>query len=223
MNQLVLQGIDFVYPKSSRIILRGLEAQFTSGTITSIVGQSGAGKSTLLYLISGFTPPNNGTLLWNGEPIQDLDRYRREVVGTISQSYLLFPNRTVLENVEYPMLLKKVAHSEAQERAKELLTQVGIQEDHYKKLPEKLSGGEQQRVAIARCLAADAEVIVADEPTGNLDHVNTEQIYKLFEDLAYQQNKIVIIVTHDVNLAKKADQQYALVEGAVKPVVSENG
>lgn len=210
MNKLELKDIDFIYPKSANIILKDIKIKFEEKTVTSIIGQSGAGKSTLLYLISGFTKPNNGVVVWNGKAVTNLDDYRRNIVGTISQSYLLFPSRTVLENVEYPILLKGTGKVEAKNRAKELLEQVGIDSINFRKLPEKLSGGEQQRVAIARCLAADSIVIVADEPTGNLDQENTEQIFKLFKDLAYNKNKIVIIVTHDKNLAKKADKQYEL-------------
>ncbi|NLM07207.1 MAG: ABC transporter ATP-binding protein [Tissierellia bacterium] len=213
--KLELKDIDFVYPKSDRIVLRGLNVSFEEGTVSSIRGDSGAGKSTLLYLISGFSKKSGGQMLWNGEEVTDLDTYRRTTVGTISQSYLLFPTRTVLENVSYPLILDGYPKEEAEKRAKELLESVGIEDIHYKKLPEKLSGGEQQRVAIARCLAANSKIIVADEPTGNLDQTNTQGIINIFKDLAHNQNKIVVIVTHDPAVAEEADIQYFLKEGVL--------
>lgn len=199
--KLELKDIDFVYPKSDRIVLRGLNVSFEEGTVSSIRGDSGAGKSTLLYLISGFSKKSGGQMLWNGEEVTDLDTYRRTTVGTISQAYLLFPTRTVLENVSYPLELDGHTKEEAEKKAKELLESVGIGDIHYKKLPEKLSGEKQQRVAIARCLAANSRIIVADEPTGNLDQTNTQGIINIFKDLAHNQSKIVVIVPHDPAVA----------------------
>lgn len=213
MNKLELSHIDYVYDKSDKIILRDVSASFKEGTISSIVGRSGAGKSTLLYIVSGFTRPKAGSLIYNGKKVSDLRAYRRDVVSTISQSYLLFPTRTVLENVTYPMTLKKVEKTEADRKAKKLLTSVGIGEIHFDKLPEKLSGGEKQRVAIARALAQDSKIIVADEPTGNLDDKNAREVYKIFQRLSKDEGKIIILVSHDKDLAKKADFQYELDEG----------
>ncbi len=218
MNKLQLKDIDFIYPKSDKIILKNLNISFKEANITSIMGKSGAGKSTLLYLISGFSKPNSGQIIWNDEEIKDLEAYRRDVVGTISQSYMLFSSRTVLENVEYPLILKGTDKNTARKKAEELLTSVAIGQSHYNKLPEKLSGGEKQRVAIARCLASDSKIIVADEPTGNLDQENTDEIINLFKHLAYENNKIIIIVTHDKNLAEQADSQYELINGNLNKI-----
>lgn len=213
MNKLEISNVDYVYNKSDKIILKDVSASFLEGTVSSIVGESGAGKSTLLYIISGFTKAKAGKISYNGKEVEDLRLYRRNIVSTISQSYMLFPTRTVLENVMYPMLLDKIDKNKAKDKAKELLKSVAIDDIHFDKLPEKLSGGEKQRVAIARALAANSKIIVADEPTGNLDDKNSEEIYSIFDRLAKKDGKIVIIVSHDKDLAKKADYQYEMKDG----------
>ena len=213
MSRLEVSHVDFIYPKSDKIVLRDLCSEFESGSFSSIVGISGAGKSTLLYILSGFVKPSNGMLLYNDREVDDLKSYRRNVVSTISQSYLLFPTRTVIENVKYPLLLNKAEDTKAENRAKELLKSVSIDQSHFKKLPEKLSGGEKQRVAIARALAADSKIIVADEPTGNLDEANSLEIFKIFQNLAHKDKKIVIMVSHDKELASMADKMYELNNG----------
>lgn len=213
MSDLILRNICYRYPKTRQMVLHEINAMFREGTVTSIRGQSGAGKSTLLYLIAGIDHPASGQLLWNNTPVTDLSAYRRNVVSIISQSYLLFPTRTVLENVCYPLHLKKKPRSEAAEEAKQLLQSVGIDDKLYDRLPEKLSGGEQQRVAIARCLATNSKIIAADEPTGNLDEENTQIIVKLLQRLAHENKKTVIVVTHDPAVAQMADKQLQLVAG----------
>lgn len=157
--------------------------------------------------------PASGQLLWDNTPVTDLSAYRRNVVSIISQSYLLFPTRTVLENVCYPLHLEKKPRNEAAEEAKQLLQSVGIDDKLYDRLPEKLSGGEQQRVAIARCLATNSKIIAADEPTGNLDEENTQIIVKLLQRLAHENKKTVIVVTHDPAVAQMADKQLQLAAG----------
>lgn len=213
MPELILKDVTYRYPRVKYNTLHEINASFAAGTMTSIRGQSGAGKSTLLYLIAGLDRPTRGQLLWDGAPVGDLSAYRRKVVGTISQSYLLFPTRTALENVCYPLELNKVPAAQAQARARQLLASVGLKPELYGRLPAKLSGGEQQRVAIARCLAADAQVIAADEPTGNLDEENTKNIVALLQRLAHEENKVVIVVTHDPTVAASADVQMTLNAG----------
>lgn len=161
MAELILEQVHYQYPKAKKETLRGVDAVFPAGKICSIVGQSGAGKSTLLYLISGLDTPKSGRILLDGKELtaRDLDTYRRSTVATISQSYLLFPTRTALENVLYPMQLAKRDKQETIAETTEYLLSVGIQKDLHNRLPSKLSGSEQQRVAIARCLAARSQII----------------------------------------------------------------
>ncbi len=215
MAELKLDQVHYQYPKAKKETLCGVDAVFQAGKITSIVGQSGAGKSTLLYLISGLDTPKSGRVLLDGKELQakDLDAYRRSTVATISQSYLLFPTRTALENVLYPMQLAKLDKETAIAEAREHLLAVGIQKELHDRLPSKLSGGEQQRVAIARCLAAHSSIIAADEPTGNLDEENAREVMRILTDLAHDQGKTVILVTHDRTLAEQTDCQYRLEYG----------
>lgn len=218
MNKLEISNVGYVYNKSDKIILSDVSSSFLEGTVSSIVGESGAGKSTLLYIISGFSKPKAGKISFNGKEVEDLRDYRRNIVSTISQSYMLFPTRTVIENVMYPMLLDIIDKNEARDKAKDILKSVAIDDIHFDKLPEKLSGGEKQRVAIARALAANSKIIVADEPTGNLDDKNSEEIYAIFDRLAKEDGKIIIIVSHDRHLSKKADYQYEMKDGKLNQI-----
>lgn len=215
MGGLFLKDVKYKYPKSKYQVLNGISEKFKLGTVTSICGKSGSGKSTLLYLIAGLESPRSGELIWENKPIIDLSEYRRKIVGLISQSYLLFPTRTALENVCYPLLLKENFNKNF-EVAKRLLKSVGIGEELHNRLPEKLSGGEQQRVAIARCLAADSKIIAADEPTGNLDKENADLIMDILINTAHNEGKAVIIVTHDNDLAERADVQKYLEFGELR-------
>lgn len=215
MPSLELKSIYYRYPKSKNMVLDDVSAIFQSGTITSIQGRSGAGKSTLLHIIAGLEAPTDGEIIWDNAPIQDLSAYRRKVVSTISQSYLLFSTRTAIENVCYPMSLTDMARSEMLEEAEKHLKSVGITKELFDRLPQKLSGGEQQRVAIARCLAAHSKIIAADEPTGNLDEENAAGIVKILQELAHKEDKIIIIVTHDPVVAKQADVKLKVQDGTL--------
>ena len=215
MAELILEQVTYRYPGTKADVLKGVDAVFPAGTVTAVMGRSGAGKSTMLYLLSGLDVPSTGRILYNGKPLTKamLDGYRRTEVATIAQNYLLFPTRTVLENVLYPMELAKTEHTAAIAEAKEHLQSVGIPEELYNRLPSKLSGGEQQRVAIARALAAHSNVIAADEPTGNLDEENADAVMALLKRLAHEQGKTIIVVTHDRFLAEEADRFYCLQHG----------
>lgn len=215
MAELVLENVFYAYPGTKKDILKGVDAHMEKGTVTAICGQSGAGKSTLLYLLSGLDVAKSGKVQYREKVLEKsyLDEYRRNEVATISQSYLLFPTRTALENVMYPMQLAKVDKEEAKKRAEEKLLSVGIKKELHNRLPSKLSGGEQQRVAIARCLAAQSNLIVADEPTGNLDEENARAIMSLLLDLAHKEGKTIVLVTHDPHIAGLADVQYRLEYG----------
>ena len=215
MADIVLKNVYYKYSGKGKDILTGVDAEFPSGTITAICGRSGAGKSTMMYLLSGLDVPTLGEILYNGKPLRRemLDDYRRRDCSTIAQSYLLFPTRTALENVLYPMELAGQDKAEAIQKAEEYLLSVGIAKELHDRLPGKMSGGEQQRVAIARCLAANADIIAADEPTGNLDEENADAVLALLKDLAHNKGKTVIIVTHDRYIADEADRQYRLEKG----------
>ena len=218
MAQLEMKGIYYRYPGTKKDILKGVDAAFPEGTVTAIMGRSGAGKSTSLYLLAGLDSPTGGQILYHGKPLTKgmLEGYRRLECATIAQNYLLFPTRTVLENVLYPMELRKMPKEEALAEAKRCLSAVGIPGELYDRLPGKLSGGEQQRTAIARALASGANVIAADEPTGNLDEENADAVMELLMKLAHAEGKTVIIVTHDRFLAEQADRRYRLSHGLLK-------
>lgn len=217
MNKLQLENLSYRYSKNSRQILKDVNLTFAEGTVTAIVGESGAGKSTLLHLIAGMIEAENGSILFNGEKVTDMAAYRRNSCSMISQSYLLFPYRTVFENVEYPLQMKKIRYSKNVVEA--ALASVNLNSELYDRLPSTLSGGEQQRVAIARCLLSDSDIIVADEPTGNLDVNNTQEIIHLLMDIAHKKQKIVIIVTHDLDVASQADTCYEISYGHVRPYI----
>lgn len=218
MGNLKLENVRYHYRGAKVDTLKGVNASFNEGKLTAILGHSGAGKSTMLYLVSGLDSPSSGVIYLDGSLLKkgDLDIYRRKTVATISQTYLLFQTRTAFENVLYPMELNKVPKEEAKNRAEEYLSMVGISKELWNRLPKKLSGGEQQRVAIARCLAANSEIIAADEPTGNLDEETASSVMDLLLDLAHNHNKTIIFVTHDPGLAKRADVRYRLEKGILK-------
>ena len=217
MAELILENVTYRYPGTKTDVLKGVDAVFPAGAVTAVMGRSGAGKSTMLYLLSGLDVPTTGRILDNGQELKKsmLDGYRRTESATIAQNYLLFPTRTVLENVLYPMELAKMEKNAAMAEAKEHLLSVGIPEELHHRLPNKLSGGEQQRVAIARALASHSNVIAADEPTGNLDEENADAVMDLLKRLAHEQGKTVIVVTHDRLLAEEADRYYRLQKGRI--------
>lgn len=217
MAELILKEVFYRYPGTKTDVLRGVDAVFPAGTVTAVMGRSGAGKSTMLYLLSGLDVPTGGTILYNGQELNKsmLDGYRRTETATIAQNYLLFPTRTALENVLYPLQLAKVDRDAAVAEAKQHLQSVGIPEALHDRLPSKLSGGEQQRIAIARALASHANVIAADEPTGNLDEENADIVMALLKRLAHEEGKTVIVVTHDRLLAEEADRFYRLKNGRI--------
>ena len=218
MAELILKEVFYRYPGTKTDVLKGVDAVFPEGTVTAVMGRSGAGKSTMLYLLAGLDVPTQGNILYNGQELKRamLDGYRRTEVATIAQNYLLFPTRSALENVLYPLELAKVEKNAALEEARRHLESVGIPEELYHRLPSKLSGGEQQRVAIARALASHSNVIAADEPTGNLDEENADAVMALLKKLAHEEGKTVIVVTHDRLLAEEADRCYRIKCGKIE-------
>lgn len=190
------------------------------GQFASIVGRSGSGKSTLLSLLGALDKPTSGNIVVGGKDLSqlsghDLTAYRGKTIGFVFQSYNLVPNLSALENVMLPMEFAKVPKAERLARAKELLGQVELEPEQMERHPSRLSGGQQQRVAIARALANRPELILADEPTGNLDSETGKMIFNLLHDLAKTQNTTVIVVTHDSEIAGKTDATFRLHDGKI--------
>lgn len=187
--------------------VQGVSCAFELGKIYALVGASGSGKTTFLSLLAGLDVPAGGSICFDGKSTGEMNRdnYRLQHVSVIYQNFNLFQHLTVLENAAYPLYVRKMRREEADELAAEKLRQVGLKEDQLRRLPNMLSGGEQQRVAIARALAAGSEIILADEPTGNLDTENSENVVNILQQLAHEEDRCVIIVTHDPAVAEAAD------------------
>lgn len=206
------KNVSFRYSKDSRRVLNDLSYSFEEGKLYAIVGRSGAGKTTLLSLLSGLAVPEKGEVLMRGENIANLDRYhyRSHDIGVIFQSFNLLPKYTALENVLLSMDIAKAHYDDKKQYAMDLLKKVALDEEETNRRILKLSGGQQQRVAIARALSYDPKIILADEPTGNLDQETQKEIMDIFLDLAHKGNRCVIIVTHSPQAAKAADALYRL-------------
>lgn len=188
---------------------------FEPGKCYAIIGKSGSGKTTLLSLMAGLDLPTEGEILVDGKSTRDWDRnrMRRDTVSVIYQNYNLFPLLTVQENIQYPLDLKKIPKKESAALVREARQRVELSETYDKRLPSHLSGGEQQRVAIARTLAQGCKIILADEPTGNLDSTNTRNIVDILCSLAHDEGCTVIIVTHDPVVAEQADTVLQIKDG----------
>jgi putative ABC transport system ATP-binding protein len=199
-------------------------AEFFEGKTYAIIGKSGSGKSTLLSLIAGLALPTDGQVLYRGVPTDDfdLDKYRRNNVAVVYQSFNLFPLMTCLENVCFPLELLGKTPKEAAVIAREYIAHVNLPETVWRRFPNMISGGEKQRVAIARALASGAKIILADEPTGNLDVANGEKIVQLLSDLAHEDNYTVIIVTHDMSITQVVDEVMQMSDGYLLPLVGES-
>lgn len=222
MAILEVRGVRFSHGrgKKKKEVLCGASASFEEGRVYALLGKSGAGKSTFLSLLSALLLPDEGEVLFDGKKTSELNAlaYRRNDVAMIYQDFALFPLLNVTENIVYPMSLQKKKPAEQRQRAKELAGEVGLAPELMPRYPAAISGGEQQRVAIARALAAGARVILADEPTGNLDSANSEQIVELLKKSAHEEGRCVIIVTHDPEVAKNADAVLRLEDGTIREV-----
>ena len=200
-----------------RVVLQNAHAEFQPGEMTAILGKSGSGKSTLLNLISGIDAPDSGQIWVEGRdlaalPERERTLFRRAYVGFIFQFFNLIPTLTVGENISLPLELNRVPRTQAHKRAKILLHTVGLC-DRWDTFPEKLSGGEQQRVALARALVHDPLLILADEPTGNLDEETGAQVMSLLARLTREQNRTLLMVTHSAEAASHADRVLRLSHG----------
>jgi putative ABC transport system ATP-binding protein len=197
--------------------LDGVDLTVTDGEMVAVMGPSGSGKSTLLNMLGGLDRPTSGQVLMGGQDlatVRNLDRFRAQTVGFVFQLHNLLPTLTALENVEVPMRGQPIRRRARHERAKELLSLVGLA-DRMNHLPSQLSGGQRQRVAIARALANQPRLIMADEPTGNLDTTAGEEIMHLLADLNVSQGTTVIVVTHDRRVARATDRILTMRDGRI--------
>ncbi|MCH7974274.1 MAG: ABC transporter ATP-binding protein [Bacteroidetes bacterium] len=198
-------------------VLKSISLEIEKSKITVIVGASGAGKSTLLHILAGLDTPDEGAVFYNNKNIfefneNELSIFRNKNIGLVFQFHHLLPEFTAEENVFIPQLIKDTSLDKAKERASELLELVGLSNRATHK-PSELSGGEQQRVAVARALANDPQIIFADEPTGNLDTVNSEAIHKIILELRDKYKKTLVIVTHNRGLVNFADNVFEMKDG----------
>ena len=221
MPMVDVQDVHKIYRRGSESldVLKGLDLQVEEGQFVALMGPSGSGKTTLLNMIAGIDQPTSGQVNVNGTDVAQLSqsklaRWRSENIGFIFQFYNLIPVLTALENVELPLLLTRLSKSQRRERAMTALKVVGLA-DRAKHQPRQLSGGQEQRVAIARAFVADPKVLVADEPTGDLDAKSAEEILDLMGTLNTEFKKTIVMVTHDPRAARRAGKEWHLDKGVL--------
>lgn len=220
MTLLEAKNIDYYYQDGDqrRYILKDVSVGFETGKLYSILGRSGSGKTTFLSLISALDTPKQGQILYNGQDIAQIghEKFRKNDISIVFQSYNLIPYLSAVENVLVPMAItENDLPKEKKEVAYNLLKYIGITEDKANRMVNQLSGGEQQRVAIARALSMNGDIILADEPTGNLDEELEEEIVAIFKVLAHKHDKCVILVTHSSEVAQQADEVLQLRKGVL--------
>ncbi|MFC1528627.1 ABC transporter ATP-binding protein [Candidatus Latescibacterota bacterium] len=216
---------NYVMGKSTLEVLQGVDLDLVEGKILAIIGESGAGKSTLLHILGMLDRPTSGTMSLNGEDLitktdEELAVYRNRFVSFIFQFHHLLPEFNALENVAMPAIISGKTLADSRGRAGLLLEKVGLSERIIHR-PNELSGGELQRVSVARALMNDPSIIFADEPSGNLDHRNSEMLHDLIWDLAREHNCTFVVVTHDIALAKRADRIMKLQYGVLEEISRE--
>lgn len=217
MEILKAEHINYSYCTKYQKIeaVKDVSCSFEAGKMYAVTGESGSGKSTLLSMLAGLDLPQSGHIYIQGKDLSSMDRdkYRREQASVVYQAFHLFPLLTALENVMFPLELKNLKKKAAAEQAKELILQAGLPEKIFGQFPQMMSGGEQQRVAIARALACGGQILLADEPTGNLDTENEQNIVELLSRQAREKNYAVIIITHNPEVAKQADEILKMRDG----------
>jgi len=227
MSTLTLRDVSYKYEGTDRLIFKDVNINFEPGKLYTVVGKSGAGKSTFLSLLSALDTATGGAIFYNGENLAEINRnrFRAKSAGIIVQSLNLLTNATAIDNIILSMNISGVAVPDKKTRALELLSRVGITPEKANRKILKLSGGEQQRIGVARALAHDPELIVADEPTGNLDKETEVKILKIFKSLARDENKCVIIVTHSRRVTAVADEIWGLDKGVMRqmPAAKKQG
>ena len=221
---MTLTDISKIYRIGSEkvVALENISLEIPKGEICCILGTSGSGKSTLLNLMAGLERPTKGNIKIKGKNIErmsenSLAKFRQRYVGFVFQSYNLLAALTAQENVSMPLIFRGMGKKIRNEKAKKLLEQVGLG-THLKHKPNQMSGGQQQRVGIARAFVGNPEIIFADEPTGNLDSKTTVEVMKLITNIARENNQTLIIVTHDVNIAKYADRIVYILDGNIEKI-----
>lgn len=212
-NKLIVKNLNFGYgnKKSKNVIIDNMNLVFKRGKVYGITGRSGTGKTTLLSLLGGLERPDGGEILYEGKSIEHigLKKYRSEYVGFVFQHFNLLDYMSAVQNVK---VSKEIAHSKKETDIYRLLDSLGITKKKADRNIQCLSGGEQQRVAIACAIAKDAEIILADEPTGNLDSLTAVEIFNILREIAHVKNKYVIIVTHSAEIAGLCDEEIKLSE-----------
>ena len=222
---LTVTSLNKTFKSPAGDVTAGRDVSFSTkpGEMVAIVGASGSGKSTLLSLLGLLESPDNGSIKVDDMELAGLDAkgrtaYRARKVGFVFQQFNLIPTLSALENVMLPLEFAGWSVSERKTRAREVLNTVGLGEDKVLRRPAKLSGGEQQRVAIARALVTNPELILADEPTGNLDRKTGERIIALLREAAGQEKRTVVVVTHDEKIAKEADRRLEIEDGVLREI-----
>lgn len=214
MSILKLENVGYRYKDAPKdvYVFKDINYEFEQGKMYAIKGKSGSGKTTLLSLITGLEKCTEGKVLYEDKDLKkmNLDKYRNTDIGIVFQSYNLLPRLTALENIILSMDISKVKVKNKKQKALELMESVGLSKEHSNRKILKLSGGEQQRIAIARSLSYNPKIIIADEPTGNLDKETEGEILKIFSKLAKEENKCIIIVTHSQNVCDEVDTIYEL-------------
>ena len=212
MEILSIKNLDYTYDDGESPVLTDINLDFKLGQVYAIMGKSGAGKTTLLSLISGLNQYKSGQIIYNGKDLKTLDKehYRSREIGIIFQSFNLLLHLNAIENVMLSINLSKVKVQDKKKHAIEMLGKVELSKEKAYRRVLKLSGGEQQRVAIARALSYNPSIIIADEPTGNLDGETEAQVLKILKNLAHNENKCVIVVTHSEKVADESDVVYRL-------------
>ena len=212
MSILKIENMSFAYSPNTRKVIDGLSMEFDEGKVYALEGRSGAGKTTLLSLLAALTSPTEGTITVNGENVFEKDTYayRASDVGIVFQNYNLLPKLNAIENVELSIDISGREVPDKRRHATDILMQLGIADYDLERPVLQMSGGQQQRVAIARALSYDPPIILADEPTGNLDTKTEQEIIQIFDELAHRRNKCVIIVTHSKRVAQMADEVFSI-------------
>ena len=219
MNILTSKQVTYEYRNAVQTVraVNGVSCTFQQGHVYAIVGPSGSGKTTFLSLLAGLDVPTSGTIELDGESTAKMNRdsYRLNHVSVIYQNFNLFQHLTVLENAAYPLYVRKMPKKKADELAAEKLLQVGLKEDQFKRFPNMLSGGEQQRVAIARALTSGSELILADEPTGNLDSKTSSDVLGLLKVTSQKFQQTLVMITHNNEIAQLADRIIRIEDGKI--------
>jgi len=225
---LIARGVTKTFPQGDQrlIVLRGVELSVSPAEWVGVVGRSGAGKSTLLHILAGLTDPDEGSVEVMGEMLTGASpaqraRIRNTRMGFVYQLHHLLPEFSALENVAMPLLLGGGRFAQAADRARELLAEVGLAE-RFEHRPYQLSGGERQRVAVARALTTQPAIVLADEPTGNLDRESAEGVVAVMSDLVRTTGTSFIVVTHDADLAARGDKTFALLDGVLSATLEES-